>query len=198
MTYRTGTWRGRRRARDTLLAGGVARLRPGREVDARWRGRGRTWSRCCARLSPAGTCRLEGRYKAILKMGIQTPMAQGRTTKIISMIKWIRTSRLSKRTLSLLSSRPLPRTLLLSPTSIQQADGTHTHPFRRTPLRLHLRSGLLGLQLPDGAHARPPQASFCASEAGWAGSGALTWRGGRAGALVGWLVGWLAGLLVSW
>ena len=28
-------------------------------------------------------------------MGIQTPMAQGRSTKIISMIKWIRTSRLS-------------------------------------------------------------------------------------------------------
>jgi len=28
-------------------------------------------------------------------MGIQTPMAQGRSTKTISMIKWIRTSRLS-------------------------------------------------------------------------------------------------------
>ena len=29
--------------------------------------------------------------------GIQTPMAQGRSTKIISMIKWIRTSRLSTK-----------------------------------------------------------------------------------------------------
>ena len=31
-----------------------------------------------------------------LEKGIQTPMAQGRSTKIISMIKWIRTSRLSR------------------------------------------------------------------------------------------------------
>ena len=30
----------------------------------------------------------------LLEMGIQTPMAQGRPTKIISMIRWIRTSRL--------------------------------------------------------------------------------------------------------
>jgi len=30
-----------------------------------------------------------------LEKGIQTPMAQGRSTKIVSMIKWIRTSRLS-------------------------------------------------------------------------------------------------------
>ena len=30
-----------------------------------------------------------------LEKGIQIPMAQGRSTKIISMIKWIRTSRLS-------------------------------------------------------------------------------------------------------
>ena len=30
-------------------------------------------------------------------MGIQTPMAQGRSTKIISMFKWIRTRRLSKK-----------------------------------------------------------------------------------------------------
>ena len=29
--------------------------------------------------------------------GIQTPMAQGQSTKIISMIKWIRTSRLSMK-----------------------------------------------------------------------------------------------------
>ena len=32
-----------------------------------------------------------------LKKGIQTPMAQGRSTKIISMIKWIRTRRLSRK-----------------------------------------------------------------------------------------------------
>ena len=32
-----------------------------------------------------------------LERGIQTPMAQGRSTKIISMIKWIRTSRLSMK-----------------------------------------------------------------------------------------------------
>ena len=37
-----------------------------------------------------------------LEKGIQTPMAQGLSTKIISMIKWIRTSRLSiKNSLSL-------------------------------------------------------------------------------------------------
>ena len=30
-----------------------------------------------------------------LEKGVQTPMAQGRSTKIISMIQWIRTSRLS-------------------------------------------------------------------------------------------------------
>jgi len=30
-----------------------------------------------------------------LEKGIQTPMAQGRSTKIISMFKWIQTSRLS-------------------------------------------------------------------------------------------------------
>ena len=30
-----------------------------------------------------------------MERGIQTPMAQGRSTEIISMIKWIRTSRLS-------------------------------------------------------------------------------------------------------
>ena len=30
-----------------------------------------------------------------LEKGIQTPMAQGRSTKIISMIKWVRSSRLS-------------------------------------------------------------------------------------------------------
>ena len=30
-----------------------------------------------------------------MEKGIQTPMAQGRSTEIISMIKWIRTSRLS-------------------------------------------------------------------------------------------------------
>ena len=33
--------------------------------------------------------------KGNLERGIQTPMAHGRSTKIISIIKWIRTSRLS-------------------------------------------------------------------------------------------------------
>ena len=37
----------------------------------------------------------EGRYKATWKSGIQTPVAQGRFTTIISMIQWTRTSRLS-------------------------------------------------------------------------------------------------------
>jgi len=41
-------------------------------------------------------------YQAIGRTGIQIPMAQGRSTKIISMIQWIRTSRLSiKNSLSL-------------------------------------------------------------------------------------------------
>ena len=38
---------------------------------------------------------MQGRYKTTWKKEIQTFMAQGRSTKIISMIKWIRTSRLS-------------------------------------------------------------------------------------------------------
>jgi len=44
----------------------------------------------------------ESEGSGCLEMGIQTPMAQGRSTKIISIIKWIRTSRLSiKNSLSL-------------------------------------------------------------------------------------------------
>ena len=43
----------------------------------------------------------EGRYKAIWKREFKTPMAQGRSTEIITMIKWIRTSRLSIKELSL-------------------------------------------------------------------------------------------------
>ena len=42
--------------------------------------------------------------KATLEKGIQTPMAQGRSTIIISMIKWIRTIRLSiKNSLHIIS-----------------------------------------------------------------------------------------------
>jgi len=37
----------------------------------------------------------EDKCNAIWKTGIQTPMAQGRSTKTILVIKWIRTSRLS-------------------------------------------------------------------------------------------------------
>ena len=37
----------------------------------------------------------EGKYKAIWKSGILTSMAQRRSTEVISMIKWIRTSRSS-------------------------------------------------------------------------------------------------------
>ena len=45
---------------------------------------------------------LERQISGYLKTGIRTPMAQGWPTKIISMIKWIRTSRLSiKNSLSL-------------------------------------------------------------------------------------------------
>ena len=36
-----------------------------------------------------------------LEKGIQTPMAQGPSIKFISMIKWIRTSRLSMKNLSM-------------------------------------------------------------------------------------------------
>ena len=36
----------------------------------------------------------DGRCKATWEKGIQTSMAQGLSTKIISVIKWIRTSRL--------------------------------------------------------------------------------------------------------
>jgi len=36
-----------------------------------------------------------------MEKGIQNPMAQGRFTKIVSMIEWIRTRRLSKKTFSL-------------------------------------------------------------------------------------------------
>jgi len=42
-----------------------------------------------------------------LEKGIQTPRSQGRSTKIISMIKWIRTSRLSiKNSLSGVGKQP--------------------------------------------------------------------------------------------
>jgi len=45
----------------------------------------------------------KGRYKATWKSGIQTPMAQGRSTTIIAMNQWTRTSRLSiKISLSLI------------------------------------------------------------------------------------------------
>ena len=46
-----------------------------------------------------GRCwkRWEGRHKATWKLEIQTPMAQGRSTTIVSMIQWTRTSRLSIR-----------------------------------------------------------------------------------------------------
>ena len=47
--------------------------------------------------APPHTCRLSlGRQiSGYLEKGIQTPMTQGRSTKIISKMKWIRTSRLS-------------------------------------------------------------------------------------------------------
>ena len=38
---------------------------------------------------------MQGVARGYLEKGIETPMAQGRSTKIISMIEWIRTSRLS-------------------------------------------------------------------------------------------------------
>ena len=45
----------------------------------------------------------------LFQKGIQTPMAQRRSTEIISMIKWIQTSRLSKKnSLSLDSSMIAP------------------------------------------------------------------------------------------
>ena len=43
---------------------------------------------------PLHHLRAEGRYKAIWKMGIQSSLAQGQSTKVMLMIKWIRTSRL--------------------------------------------------------------------------------------------------------
>jgi hypothetical protein len=53
----------------------------------------------------------EGRYKASWKSGIQTPTAQGRSTAIISMIQWSRTSRLSiKISLSLSPYVPIMET----------------------------------------------------------------------------------------
>ena len=47
-----------------------------------------------SRLPPPATPR-----EGYLEKGIQTPMAQGRSTKIITMIKWIRTGRLSIKNL---------------------------------------------------------------------------------------------------
>ena len=44
---------------------------------------------------------MDGRYEAIKKMRNQIPMAQGQSSKFISMSKWIRVSRLSiKKSLS--------------------------------------------------------------------------------------------------
>jgi hypothetical protein len=54
----------------------------------------------------ATTNYLQSVLTAYLEKGIQTPMAQGRSTQIISMIKWIRTSRLSIKNSYLISSNP--------------------------------------------------------------------------------------------
>ena len=48
-----------------------------------------------ARRGGRGVGRASGARSARVARGIQTAMAQGRSTQIISMIKWIRTSRLS-------------------------------------------------------------------------------------------------------
>ena len=61
-------------------------------------------------LSPETHIRFE-----YLKRGIQTPMAQGRSTKIISMMKWIRSSRLSIK--KYISRMHLPATPQASPAS---------------------------------------------------------------------------------
>jgi len=60
-----------------------------------------------------------------LAKGIQTPMAQGRSTKTISMVKWIRTSKLSIKNSP---SNPSPSSFVgtpLSPYGIAYRTGVH-------------------------------------------------------------------------
>ena len=83
------------------------------------------------------------RYKATWKSGIQTPMAQGRSTTIISMIQWTRTSRLSiKISLSLKGATvrqwalKRPGSLSLTHTHIH----THTHTYTHTHTHTHTQS----------------------------------------------------------
>jgi hypothetical protein len=65
-----------------------------------------------------------------LEKGIQTPMARDRSTKIILMIKWIRTSRLSiKNSLSLRSlaqSLTYPYALWYKPCPVQSTSSALT------------------------------------------------------------------------
>ena len=63
--------------------------------------------------------------------GVQTPMAQGRSTKIISMIKWIRTSKLSiKISLSLILECTATTMLrMLSPRRLISREAGSSHPM---------------------------------------------------------------------
>ena len=64
--------------------------------------------------------------------GIQTPMAQGRSTKIISMIKWIRTSRLSiKNSLSLGVAPGSVRVLQINVLKYEMCSGSETVAYLR-------------------------------------------------------------------
>ena len=74
---------------------GLSRARVGRLGSAR--SSDSTPAPCACLLQVLGLTVEEGRCKPIWKRGIQTLMAQGRSTKIISMMKWIRTSRLSTK-----------------------------------------------------------------------------------------------------
>ena len=59
-------------------------------------------------------CTAQGRYKATWKSESKLPLAQGRCTKIVLMINWIRTSRLSiKNYLSLQRASVLERTIFV-------------------------------------------------------------------------------------
>ena len=83
---------------------------------------------------PLHHLRAEGRYKAIWKMGIQSSLAQGQSTKVMLMIKWIRTSRLW---LSIKSSLSLSA---LTPAVASQGHLTYkkTHPPLGPPITLRI------------------------------------------------------------
>ena len=134
-----------------------------------------------------------GRYiYGYLEKGMQTTMAQGRSTKIISMIKWIRTSRLSiKNYLARHAPYGVRRNgwnTWIPPPSLETPPYTlHPHPtvYLLTSIPLTLLShptpySLIPHPTSRGDRFRAPGTVKCWARVGGAdGGGGQTWRGTR-------------------